>query len=52
MVQVPIIQDSFAEPTEQFRANLALVDNNGISVMVDPAMATVNIIDGESKLGI
>ena len=52
MVQVPIIHDSIHEPTEQFQANLVLVDNNGISVTVDPAMATVNIIDDDSELGI
>ena len=49
MVRVPILQDSLAEPTEQFHANLALVEDNGISVMVDPAVATVNIIDDESE---
>ena len=57
MVRIPIIQDILTEPTEQFRANLALVENNGISVTVDPAVATVNIIDDDiidrgSKLGI
>ena len=52
MVQVPIIQDSIHELTEQFQANLVLVDNNGISVTVDPTMVTVNIIDDDSELGI
>ena len=44
MVQVPIIQDSLLESAEQFSANLALVDNKGISVTVDPALTIVNII--------
>ena len=48
MVQVPILQDRLAKPTEHFLANLALVENNGISVMVDPAVATVNITDDDS----
>ena len=51
MVQVPIIPDSFIESTEQFHVILSLVNNNGISVTVDPALATVNIIDDDSKLG-
>ena len=51
-MQVPILEDSLAEPTEQFHANLTLVENNGISVMVDPAVATVNILDDDSELGI
>ena len=46
MVQLPIIQDSLLESTEQFSANLALVDNNGISVIVDPALTTGSIING------
>ena len=49
MVQVPIIQDSLLESTEQFSANLALVDNNGISVIVDPALTTVNIMQWVSQ---
>ena len=51
MVQVPIIQDSFIESTEQFHVSLALVEDNGISVTVDPALAAVNIIDDDSELG-
>ena len=51
MVQVPIIHDSLIERTEQFHGNLALVEDNGISVTVDPALATVNIIDNDSELG-
>ena len=49
-IHIPILQDSLPEPTEQFHANLALGENNGISVIVDPAVATVNIIDDESEL--
>ena len=49
-VQVPISQDGFSEETEQFHANLTLMGNNGISVIVDPAMATVNITDGSGEL--
>ena len=50
-VQVPIFQEGLVEETEQFQASLTLENNNGISVIVDPAMATVNITDhgsGES----
>ena len=50
MIRVPILPDSLPEPTEQFLVNLVLVENNGISVIVDPAVATVNIIDDESEL--
>ena len=47
-VQVPIFQEGLAEETEQFQANLTLENNNGISVIVDPSMATVNITDDGS----
>ena len=50
MVQVPILQDSLTEPTEQFNARLTLENDNGISVTVDPALATVNIINSDSEL--
>ena len=52
VVRVPIIQDIIEEPTEQFFANLTIVENNGISVTVDSAVATVNITDDDSELGI
>ena len=52
MVRVPIIEDRLLEPAEQFHANLALVDSNGISVTVDPPLSTVNIISDDSELGI
>ena len=45
MVRVPILDDSLTESTEQFLASLALVEDNGISVDVNPAVATVNITD-------
>ena len=48
-VQVPIVQDQFTELTEQFRASLSLVNDNGINVNVTPDQATVNIIDDDSK---
>ena len=50
LIRVPILQDRMVESTEQFRANLVLENNNGISVTVDPALATVNIIDNDSEL--
>ena len=40
-----------AEPTEHFVANLMLLNNNGLSVTVNPALATVDISDDDSKLG-
>ena len=49
-VRVPIFQDSFLEGTEQFCANLTLLNNSGITVLVDPVVATVNIIDGNGEL--
>ena len=52
MVRIPIFQDTLAEPTEQFLANLTIPRNDGISVTVDPAVATVNITDDDSELGI
>ena len=42
---MPILLDDDSEEAEQFSANLTLVNNNGISVTVDPAMATINITD-------
>ena len=44
-VEVPILLDDLSEEAEQFNANLTLVNNNGISVTVYPAVATVNITD-------
>ena len=51
MVQVPILQDSLAEPKEQFHASLTLENSNRLSVTVDPALATVNISDDDGELG-
>ena len=48
-IQVPIIQDGFAELNEQFCANLSLVDDNGIIVSVCPDKSTVEIINDDSK---
>ena len=48
-IQVPIIQDEFAELNEQFCANLSLVDDNGIIVSVCPDKSTVEIINDDSK---
>ena len=48
---MPILQDSLTEPTEQFRASLTLVNSNGLSVTVNPALATVDIRDDDSELG-
>ena len=48
VVRVPITRhDSLFEVNEQFRATLSLVENNGISVAVNPVLATVTIKDGE-----
>ena len=44
-VSVPILQDNIKEEKEQFQANLELVDNNGLSVVIRPAVANVTIID-------
>ena len=49
MVQVPILEDDLTEPTEQFHSKLTLVDNNELSVIVDPALAMVNIKDDDSE---
>ena len=49
-VQVPIFQDNSSEGTEQFYANLTVLNNSGITVLVDPVVATVNIIDGNGEL--
>ena len=48
-IQVPIIQDGFAELNEQFCANLSLVDDNGVNVSVYPDKSTVEIINDDSK---
>ena len=48
-IQVPIIQDGFAELNEQFCANLSLVDDNGIIVSVCPDKSMVEIINDDSK---
>ena len=50
MVHVPIFQYSLTEPTEQFNASLTLENDNGISVTVDPALATVNITEDDGEL--
>ena len=42
---MPILQDTIKEEKEQFQANLELVNNNGLSVVVRPAVANVTIID-------
>ena len=47
VVRVPIVQDSFSEQTEQFRASLSLVESNGINVTLSPEQATVNITDDD-----
>ena len=47
VVRVPIVSDAFSEETEQFRASLSLVENNGINVTLSPDLATVNITDDE-----
>ena len=49
VVRVPILQDTFSEGTEQFRASLSLVQSNGINVAVSPDQATVDIIDDEGE---
>ena len=49
-VQVPIFQDNISEGTEQFCAKLTLQNNSGITVIVDPAVASVIIIDGIGEL--
>ena len=46
---VPIVHDRLSEHNEQFRANLLLVDNNGINVSVYPEQSTVVIINDDSK---
>ena len=51
VVQVPIIQGGLPEPTEMFHAYLTLVHNNSDSVIVDPAIATVNITNYNGELG-
>ena len=45
VVRVPITQDSLSELNEQFRANLSLVENNGINVIVNPDLAIVTIFE-------
>ena len=47
VVPVPIVQDTFSEQTEQFRASLSLVESNGINVTLSPEQATVNITDDD-----
>ena len=46
---VPIVHDGLSEHNEQFRANLLLVDNNGINVSVYAEQSTVVIINDDSK---
>ena len=49
VVRVPIINDSFTEINKRFRASLSLVENNGINVVVDPALAIVTIEDDDGE---
>ena len=44
-VSVPILQDIIKEEKEQFQANLELVNDNGLSVVIRPAVANVTIVD-------
>ena len=47
VVRVPIIQDSFSEQAEQFRASLSLVESNGINFTLSPEQVIINITDDE-----
>ena len=47
-VDVPIVIDTTLESLEQFFANLVLV-TTPLNVAVDPSMATVEIVDDDSK---
>ena len=49
VVRVPIINDSFSEINERFRASLSLVMNNGINVVIDRDQAIVTIMDDDGK---
>lgn len=49
-VMIVIMDDPYLETNEQFNCTLTLVGNNDPSVQVDPALATVTIIDNDSKL--
>ena len=49
VVRVPIINDNFSEMNERFRTSLSLVENNGINVVIDPALAFVTIEDDDGE---
>ena len=49
VVRVPVIQDSFSELNERFRANLMLVKHNGINVQIDPDETEATIEDDDGK---
>ena len=50
VVRVSIINDSFSEINERFRASLTLVEKNGINVLINPALAIVTIVDDDGEV--
>ena len=49
-VVIGILDDSHLETNEQFNCTLTLAGTNDPSIQVDPALATVTIIDNDSEL--
>lgn len=47
---IGILDDSHLENNERFNITLTLAGNNDPSIRVDPALATVTIIDNDSEL--
>ena len=48
-VVIDIMDDSYLETNEQFNCTLALAGTYDSSVQIDPALATVTIIDDDSE---
>ena len=44
---MPIIEDNIAEDIERFNGLLSTIDN---SVVLDPSLSTIQIVDTDSKI--